>query len=128
MTGEAAYVLVVDDEWMNRELLQTYLTAFGYRVGVASTGEDALAMAFDERPDLIMLDLRLTGIDGFEVCRRLRADKRTAAVPVLMITAMESAEDEHEAALVGANGFVTKPYKAPVLMEQVAALLDRASS
>lgn len=128
MTGDAGYVLVVDDEWMNRELLQAYLTSAGYRVGLANTGEKALEMAFAEPPDLVMLDLRLTGIDGFEVCRRLRADARTVDVPVLVITAMESSEDQHKASVAGADGFVTKPYKAPVLLEQVATLVDRASS
>ncbi len=125
--GAAADVLVVDDDWMNRELLEAYLVSAGYCVRLANSGEKALEMAWAEPPDLVMLDVRLTGIDGFEVCRRLRADPRTAQVPVLMLTALESGEEHCQAEAAGANGFVTKPFDATVLLAQVAALVGHAS-
>jgi DNA-binding response OmpR family regulator len=123
---DASYILVVDDEWMNRELLGTYLKMDGYRVGEANSGEKALEMAFAEPPALVMLDIRLPGMDGFEVCRRLRSDVRTRSVPVLLVTAFDSEEDKQEANEAGANGFVAKPFDMQVLLAQVRAALTKA--
>lgn len=120
---EGACVLVVDDDWMNRELLEAYLIQAGYRVKLANNGEKALEMAFDEPPDLVMLDVRMFGIDGFEVCERLRQDPRTQSIPVLMLTALKSEDEQQRAEAVGAAGFITKPYKAPELLAQIEELL-----
>jgi DNA-binding response OmpR family regulator len=122
----APYILVVDDEWMNRELLETYLKMDGYRVGLANSGEKALEMAFTEPPALVMLDIRLPGMDGFEVCRRLRRDARTRSVPVLLVTAFDSEEDKQQANEAGANGFVAKPFDTQVLLAQVRSTLKKA--
>jgi DNA-binding response OmpR family regulator len=111
---------------MNRELLGTYLKMDGYRVGEANSGEKALEMAFAEPPALVMLDIRLPGMDGFEVCRRLRSDVRTRSVPVLLVTAFDSEEDKQEANEAGANGFVAKPFDMQVLLAQVRAALTKA--
>lgn len=124
MLEDAGLVLVVDDDWMGRELLQAYLTSAGYRVLQANNGELALQMAFDNPPDLVMLDVNMTGMNGFEVCARLRQNKATQAVPVLMITALQSETDAQQADEVGANGFVTKPFDAATLLDQVARLIQ----
>src|SRR5207247_1340942 len=81
-------VLVVDDEAMNRSLLQDTLRAHGYEVTEAESGEQALILADDTAPDVILLDVMMPGMDGFEVCRRLKANPRTAPIPVLMVTAL----------------------------------------
>lgn len=124
---DAACVLVVDDDWMNRELLEAYLRSAGYCVSLANNGEKALEMAFADPPQLIMLDVRLGGIDGFEVCRRLRRDLRTARVPVLLLSALHGDDEQRQAEAAGADGFVAKPIKPAALLAQVAALIGDAS-
>lgn len=124
MPEDVGLVLVVDDDWMGRELLEAYLTSAGYRVLQANSGELALQMAVENPPDLVMLDVNMSGMDGFEVCARLRQNKSTQAVPVLMITALRSDADLLQADEVGANGFVTKPFDAATLLGQVAVLVQ----
>jgi CheY-like chemotaxis protein len=119
----APYILVVDDEWINRELLEEYLKIGGYRVGQANSGEKALDMAFAQPPALVLLDVRLAGMDGFEVCRRLKNDPRTSAVPVLMVTALKSDEDKQQAFDAGANGLIAKPFDAVRMLAQIRDLL-----
>ncbi len=79
--SDTPYILIVDDEWMNRELLEAYLKMGGYRVGQANNGEKALEMVADQPPALVMLDVRLPGISGFEVCRRLKEAATTSVDP-----------------------------------------------
>jgi DNA-binding response OmpR family regulator len=122
----APYILVVDDDWTGRELLETYLKMGGYRVGLANSGEKALEMAFAEPPALVMLDVRLTDMDGLEVCRRLRDDTRTRSVPVLLVTAFDSEEDQQQATEAGANGFIAKPFEPQVMLAQVQSVLKKA--
>jgi len=117
------YILVVDDEWMSREMLETFLKMAGYRVGLANSGERALTMAAEHPPDLIMLDVNMTGMDGYEVCRHLRASEQMRDTPVLMVTAYEAAEDKQQAAEVGATGLVIKPFDVQALLAQIAFLL-----
>lgn len=124
MASEVIRILVVDDDWMSRELLHAHLTSAGYRVQQANSGEQALAVVFDDPPALVMLDASMPGINGFDVCRALRQDARTRTVPVLMITAFEAESDVQKAREAGANGFVAKPFKAADLLAQVAALLS----
>jgi CheY-like chemotaxis protein len=123
-----AYVLIVDDDWMNRELLEAYLKLGGYRVGQANSGEKALDMIQAERPDLVMLDIRLSGLSGLEICRQIKNDERTRAIPVVMVSALESDEDRMQAAQMGANGFVAKPYHSETILTQIAALLKDSSA
>jgi adenylate cyclase len=123
MSQEAPYVLVVDDDWMNREVLETYLKTSGYRVGTAHSGEKALELAFDDPPDLVMLDVRMTGMDGYEVCRQLKQDPRTRFTPVVMVTALESDEDKLKAIEAGADDFVTKPFNSLLMLTRVKSLL-----
>lgn len=120
----APHILVVDDEWMSREMLEAFLKLAGYRVRLANSGERALSMVAEQTPDLIMLDVQLTGMDGFEVCRRLRARDQTRHTPVLMVTAFESPEDRQLAAGAGATGLVIKPFDVQALLAQIASLLE----
>ena len=113
------HILIVDDEWMNRELLETYLKMGGYEVKLANSGEKALELIEEELPDLVMLDIRMIGISGFEVCAQLKNNELTKGIPVLMVSALESEEDRTQAEQVGADGFVTKPFDSASIVEQI---------
>jgi adenylate cyclase len=116
-------ILVVDDDWMNRDVLEGYLVAAGYRVTLAHSGEKALEIALAAPPDLVMLDIRMTGIDGYEVCRRLKSDERTRFVPVIIVTALEADEDKLPAIEAGADDFLTKPFNSLLMLTRVRSLL-----
>ena len=122
----APFILIVDDEWMNRELLEAYLKMGGYRVGQANSGERALDMIAQEPPALVILDVRLSGISGLEVCRRLKASAATCAIPILMVTALESPDDQQQAADAGADAFIAKPFEMETLLAQIRAALSKA--
>jgi two-component system response regulator MprA len=119
----SARILVVEDEDRIRQFLQRGLTYEGYRVDAASDGKDGLDLARDNPPDLVLLDLMLPGIDGFEVCRRLRA---ASEVPILMLTAKEAIEDRVAGLDAGADDYLTKPFAFDELLARVRALLRRA--
>ncbi len=124
--SDTPYILIVDDEWMNRELLEAYLKMGGYRVGQANNGEKALEMVADQPPALVMLDVRLPGISGFEVCRRLKEGATTSAIPVVMVTALDSTEDQQQITAAGADGFIAKPFEMDALLAKVRSLLAGA--
>jgi class 3 adenylate cyclase len=117
------YVLVVDDDWMNREVLEAYLQSAGYRVQTAHSGPLALDMAWGDPPDLVLLDVRMPGMDGYEVCRRLKDDERTRFTAVVMVTALEADEDKLLAIEAGADDFVTKPFNSLLMLTRVRSLL-----
>ena len=115
-------ILVVDDVPANARLLEAMLTERGYEVVVAGTGTEALAAVAAARPSLILLDVQLPDIDGYEICRRLRTDATTAAIPIVMITASEI--DERLAGLeAGADDFVTKPFNQLELLARIRSLV-----
>jgi class 3 adenylate cyclase len=115
-------VLVVDDAPQNVRLLDAVLSPRGYDVVSACSGEDALAKARSGEPDLVLLDVLMPGMDGYEVCRRLRAEASTRFLPVIMLTA--SGEEEKLKALeAGADDFVHKPFDQPELLARVRSLL-----
>src|ERR671939_1674419 len=105
----SARVLVVDDVDVNVKLLEAKLSAEYFDVLTASNGPAALDVAARELPDIVLLDVMMPRIDGFEVCRRLKADPRTAPVPVLLVTALTGRQDRLQGIEVGANDFLTKP-------------------
>lgn len=102
-------VLVVDDDEKSRRLMRDLLAAHGYPVSVALDGEDALRQVAAEPPDVILLDVMMPKLDGFEVCRRLKSDPRTAPIPVLQFTALHDRADRLRGIASGATDFITKP-------------------
>jgi DNA-binding response OmpR family regulator len=116
--------MVVDDDVTVREVVVTYLRAAGHDVGEAADGESALTQLNEERADLVVLDLMLPGIDGLEVCLRLR--KRGDDVPVIMLTALGSETDRVVGLELGADDYVTKPFSPRELVLRVDSVLRRA--
>jgi len=121
------HILVVDDERDIRELLEYNLRKEGYVVVCVSSGEEALAQVQARRPDLVVLDLMLPGVDGLEVCRRLQADTRTRRVPIVMLTAKDSEADIVTGLELGAADYIVKPFSPRVLLARVRAVLRRES-
>jgi DNA-binding NtrC family response regulator len=116
-------ILVVDDTPNNVALLEDMLTARGYQVATASDGEQALARANAEAPDLVLLDVMMPGPDGFEVCKRLRANGATRDIPVIFLTALDDTFDKVRAFSAGAVDFVTKPFRSEELLARVGTHL-----
>src|SRR5581483_3218347 len=121
-------ILVVDDEANIADLVELYLRKEGFRVLKAGTGEDGLAAAKRERPRLVVLDVGLPGIDGLEVCRRLRADAvpGLSGVPVIFLTARDSEIDRILGLELGADDYLTKPFSPRELVARVKAILRRS--
>jgi two-component system alkaline phosphatase synthesis response regulator PhoP len=118
-------ILAVDDEEDILELLRFNLTKEGFAVVCAASGEDALKFARAEKPDLILLDLLLPGIDGLEVAGRLKNDPSTKEIPVIMVTAKGEEADIVTGLEVGAEDYITKPFSRKVLIARVRAVLRR---
>ena len=118
-------VLVVDDEPNIRELVHVALRFHGCQVTLAATGKEALALAASERPDLIVLDVMLPDTDGFEVCRRLRADGDE--VPVIFLTARDTTSDTITGLTIGGDDYISKPFSVDALVARVRAVLRRTT-
>lgn len=116
-------ILIADDDWLNRDLLQTYLATSGCEVVTASDGEAALARARQTPPDLALIDVQMPRMDGLELCRRLKEAPETRFVPVIIVTALDSEEEKLKAIEAGADDFVSKPYNSVVLLTRVRSLL-----
>lgn len=119
-------ILVVDDYSDNREMYGEYLGFKGFDVAEAATGQEAIDKAFALRPDLIMMDLSLPGMNGWEATRLLKADERTKAIPILMVTGYAQSEDAKIAAEVGCDAFLAKPCLPEDLNAQIDRMLARA--
>lgn len=119
-------ILIIEDERALTEVLSYNLDREGYEVSVAQDGVEGLRKAQMQIPDIIILDLMLPGRDGLEVCRELRAGERTRTVPILMLTAKAEETDEVVGFTVGADDYVTKPFKVKPLMQRIKALHRRA--
>ena len=120
-------VLVIDDERDLIELVRYNLEKEGFQVTSALDGEAGLSMALQNFPDVIVIDLMLPGIDGLEVCRRLRAEERTSHIPVIMLTAKSSESDRIVGLELGADDYVTKPFSPRELAARIKAVLRRAA-
>ena len=108
-------ILLVDDEQKVLDLIAFRLQYLGYRVITARTGEDALSLVETQRPDLIILDVGMPGLDGLKVCSRLKKSQTFSAIPILMLTALSEIEDVNKAMAAGADDYVVKPYDPAVL-------------
>src|SRR5579872_1032024 len=117
-----ARILVVDDIEANVRLLEAKLTAEYYDVITASDGPTALEMAASEHPDIVLLDVMMPGMDGFEVCRRLKEDPITRHIPVVLVTALDGRADRIAGLEAGADEFLTKPIDDVVLFARVRSL------
>ena len=125
-TTKKRTVLVVDDEKDLVDLITYNLQRNGYEVLCAMNGAEALELAQKHVPDLVVLDLMLPGIDGTEVARRLKADSRTAAVPIIMLTAKGEETDVVVGLTLGADDYVTKPFSMKILLARLGTVLRRA--
>ena len=121
-------ILLVEDNEMNRDMLSRRLAKRGYEVAIAVDGEQGIAMARAEAPALIVMDLSLPGIDGWEATRQLKAMPETCAIPVIALTAHAMSGDREKALAAGCDEFDTKPVDLPRLLDKIAALLDRTAS
>jgi putative two-component system response regulator len=121
---EKMTILVVDDTSENIAVLSSLLKG-RYRTKIATNGEKALKLAFsDDPPDLILLDIMMPGIDGYEVCRRLKEDTKTAHIPVIFLTAKTGIEDEEKGFEIGAVDYITKPISPPIVLARVRTHLE----
>lgn len=112
-------VLIVDDEESMIAVLHRYVTNAGYDFITASNGQEALDKIQEEAPDLVLLDLIMPGINGFETCRRIRANEKTKKLPVIIITALHSEADSADAQACGASAFLVKPVSSDELAKQL---------
>lgn len=119
------HLLVVEDDEDILELVAYNLVKAGYRVTRAATGREALARVAEEPPDLVVLDLMLPETDGTEVCRRLKGDASTSAIPVVMLTAKGEESDIVAGLELGADDYITKPFSPKVLLARIRAVLRR---
>jgi twitching motility two-component system response regulator PilG len=118
-------ILIVEDEESLLKLESILLTTKGYLVQGATTGLAALEAVAAEPPDLILLDIMLPELDGFEVCERIKHNPETRRIPIILLTARKTSEDVARGDAVGADQYITKPFKSAMVMETIERLLDR---
>ena len=123
-----AKILIVEDNEMNRDMLSRRLIRRGYQIVMAVDGAEGIATAKAEAPDLILMDMSLPVVDGWEATRRLKADAGTQRIPVIGLTAHAMAGDREKAIAAGCDDYDTKPIELPRLLEKVEALLGRSGS
>lgn len=117
------HVLVVDDEEELVELVQMRLEHAGYRVSTAADGLQALAMARQVQPHLVLLDVLMPGLNGIQVCEALKSDPATQGIRIIIVSAKVQQEDQHEGLAAGADAYLTKPFTMATLMQEVASHL-----
>jgi two-component system, cell cycle response regulator DivK len=118
-------ILLVEDNEMNRDMLSRRLTRNGFEVVIAIDGGQGVAMAASEKPDLILMDMSLPVLDGWEATRRVKADPATKPIPVIALTAHAMAEDKDKSLAAGCDDFDTKPVELPRLLAKIQALLGK---
>jgi CheY-like chemotaxis protein len=123
-----AKLLLVEDNDMNRDMLSRRLARHGYKVVMAVDGEQGVAMALSESPDLVLMDMSLPVLDGWEATRRLKAAEGTRSIPVIALTAHAMVGDQEKALAAGCDDFDIKPIELPRLLEKIETLLGGKSS
>ena len=123
VSGGSAHILVVDDEARNARLLQMVLRPGGYRVSLAAGGPEALAIAASQPVDLVLLDVMMPGMSGYEVCRAIRADPATSFLPIILVTALHESDERIRGIEAGADDFISKPFNEVELLARVRSLL-----
>ena len=121
-------ILLVEDNEMNRDMLSRRLERKGYTVAIAVDGQQGVAMTYAESPQLILMDMSLPVIDGWEATRRLKADDKTKGIPIIALTAHAMSGDREKALEAGADEYDTKPVDLPRLLAKIQALLDKKTS
>jgi two-component system, cell cycle response regulator DivK len=121
-----AKILLVEDNEMNRDMLSRRLQRKGYEVVIAVDGGEGVAMAHSQAPDLILMDMSLPVLDGWEATRKLKAAPETAAIPVIALTAHAMATDREKAMEAGCDDYDTKPIELPRLLGKIESMLSRA--
>ena len=119
----AAKILIADDNQAMREAIIRFVEAEGYTALAARNGREALALALEKQPDLVLLDVTMPDIDGFEVCRRLKNDPRTALIPITMLTVLDSPDHRRYGIEAGADDFLTKPFDERLLRARIQSQL-----
>ena len=123
--AHAVRILVVEDQDSIRRMIEALVQARGYSVTAVGTGSKAIDIALTEPPDLILLDLMLPGrFDGFEVCRKIRSEPSTAAIPVVIISALDDDESKSLATQAGATAYYTKPFSPLALLKEIERLRE----
>lgn len=122
---EQRKILIVEDEESLLKLESILLSTRGYRIKGVTDGLAALKEIEVDRPDLVLLDIMMPGIDGFEVCRRIKENEKTRDIPVVMLTAKKSSADQARGFEVGADDYLTKPFKSGRIIEAIEALLKK---
>ncbi len=116
-------ILVIEDQEDNRAILRDLLNSVGFEVIEAVNGEDGVAMAVSERPDLILMDIQLPIIDGYEATRRIKSDPALAGIPIIAVTSYALSGDEDKAKLAGCDAYISKPYSPRELLAKVQEFL-----
>jgi twitching motility two-component system response regulator PilH len=115
-------ILVVEDSQVDRNRLESLLTGAGYHVATAENGEQAIASVKRSKPDAILMDVNMPGMDGFAATRALRGDADTKDIPVVLVTAKDQKADKAWGQMLGARGYITKPYTDEQILTQVRSL------
>ena len=118
-------ILIVEDNERNRRLARDILAHRGYRTAEAETGEEAIQLAGELHPDLVLMDIQLPGLDGIEALRRLRSDAATRGIPVMAVTASAMAHDRHQIMAAGFDAYQSKPISVRPFLDAVEQLLAR---
>ncbi len=118
-------ILLVEDNEMNRDMLSRRLTRQGHEVLIAVDGAQGVAMAMREKPEIVLMDMSLPVLDGWEATRRLKADAATAGIPIIALTAHALASDREQALAAGCDDYDTKPIELPRLLEKIGRLIEQ---
>ncbi len=125
--SDSKKIMAVDDSELNLMMMQSFVEPMGHEIVIATNGKLALELITKENPDIILLDVMMPDMDGFEVCRRLKKDPNTRHIPVILITALDKVEDNVKGIEAGADDFLTKPFDAVILEARMKALLQAKS-